>query len=234
MAFYLRRPHSELVRGRCPVGFPGDDECTGFVMDAELIKPSKPEPTPTPAPAPAPAKPKPKPKPPHRTSSVASSASASSGQLAPSQSSSKLPKAGSKSCDAGSSVDRPTAAAPAAQQAQQGVVPGVLRDRLGRRLERPGEGAAAEGRAKKARKPLQFPGGMRPEELTLCRLWEAQGACEVPNCVFAHGEVCWGPARSRRCCCVRAPCAPARLCCFRCEVPGVTPNFLMVLSGLWP
>ena len=95
---------------------------------------------------------------------------------------------------------RPPAGAvgPGAQQAQP---PGVLRDRLGVRIPPPAASSAAgassaaqqgqQGRRKKkaAADWMGFTGGVRPEELTLCPLWEMTGDCGVPSCVRAHSEV---------------------------------------------
>lgn len=66
--------------------------------------------------------------------------------------------------------------------------PAVLRDRLGVRLPQGAEQGAAAAQKKK-RKPLEFPGALRSEELTLCRQLETVGECSLPSCVFAHSEV---------------------------------------------
>lgn len=170
MAFYLRNPQAELVRGKCPRGHGSEEQCPGFITSAEVVRPAKQPPT---APAPAP---KPAARPGRSMSGGAAAAAPGAGKL------SKSTKIMASHAKSAPSIERAPDAAPPPQ-------PGILRDRLGRRLEPPGGGADAgdgAGPPAKKRPPLKFPGGIRPEELTLCRLWEARGECKVPNCVFAH------------------------------------------------
>ncbi|GAB4822238.1 hypothetical protein N2152v2_009284 [Parachlorella kessleri] len=201
MAFYLRQPHAELIRGRCPVVVPGsgDDEggreCPGYVVEAVPFKPNKLPPAPPPALAAAAPKDKKAgkaQKPPPRSASSAQQA-----QDGGAQPGGKLPRTTGKARPVSHISDLTSGSAqalPQAQQAQQQALPqpGIVRDRLGQRV-----GPAAAGGEGKKRKPLQFPGGMRPEELALCRHWEARGVCEVEHCVFAHGEASSWPVKGR-------------------------------------
>lgn len=168
--FYKKSPHLDFADriGRCPAGLwrPQGATCPGFLASSELVRPSSQQQQQQKAAALPTAQPAKKPPPPQ--------------QQQPRQVAQQPARAPRPPRVVSAPASGP-AFRPAEQQQQQ------QRDRLGVRVQP--AGGSGSGSGAKQRPPLAFPDGVRPEELRLCRTWEAHGYCDAPGCVFAHSQV---------------------------------------------